>query len=84
MKRIGVVGIIVTNRESVGELQTILTDYSDIIVGRMGVPIHEKQVNAISLIVCGENEKVSALTGKIGRLPDINVKSALNSITLDD
>ena len=84
MKRIGVVGIIVTNRESVGELQSILSDYSDIIIGRMGVPIHEKQVNAISLIVCGENEKVSALTGKIGRMPDINVKSALNSITLDN
>ena len=83
MKRIGVVGIVVSgNRESVQELQAILSDYSDIIVGRMGIPIPEEKISAISLIVKGENEKVSALTGKIGRLKDVNVKSALNNVEI--
>ena len=83
MKRIGVVGIVVSgNRESVLSLQSILSDYSDIIVGRMGVPLPEDQISAISLIVRGENEDVSALTGKIGRLKDVNVKSALNNVEI--
>ena len=83
MKRIGVVGIVVSgNRESVQALQAILSDYSDIIVGRMGVPLPEDQISAISLIVRGENEQVSALTGKIGRLKDVNVKSALNNVEI--
>lgn len=80
MKRIGVVGIVVSgDREAVQTLQSILSEYSDIIVGRMGVPLPENHICAISVIVRGENERVSALTGKIGRLKNVNVKSALNS-----
>ena len=83
MKRIGVVGIIVSgNRESVQQLQSVLSDYSEIIVGRMGVPLPEDRISAISVIVKGENDKISALTGKIGRLKDVNVKSVLNNVEI--
>ncbi|MDY4655063.1 MAG: TM1266 family iron-only hydrogenase system putative regulator [Eubacteriales bacterium] len=85
MKRIGVIGIIVSgNKESVQVMQSYLTEYSDIIVGRMGVPMPEKHISAISLIVKGENERVSALTGKLGRLTDITVKSALINIEVEE
>lgn len=85
MKRIGVIGIIVSgNKESVQVMQSYLTEYSDIIVGRMGVPMPENQISAISLIVKGENERVSALTGKLGRLTDITVKSALINIEVEE
>ena len=83
MKRIGVVGIIFSgNRESVQQLQSVLSDYSEIIVGRMGVPLPEDRISAISVIVKGENDKISALTGKIGRLKDVNVKSVLNNVEI--
>lgn len=85
MKRIGVVGIVVSgDREVVQPLQSILSEYSDIIVGRMGVPLPENDISAISLIVRGENERVSALTGKLGRLKNINVKSALNNVGIEE
>ena len=83
MKRIGVVGIVVSgDKESVQELQSILSDYADIIVGRMGIPLPDAKISAISLIVKGENERVSALTGKLGRLKDVNIKSALNNVEI--
>ncbi|NCA93275.1 CopG family transcriptional regulator [bacterium] len=85
MKRIGVIGIVVSGDRSVTtQLQSILSDYGDIIAGRMGVPMPDKNISAISVIVSGCNERITALTGKIGRLNNINVKSALTSIELED
>ncbi len=85
MKRIGVVGIVVSgDRAAVAELQSILSDFSDIIVGRMGVPLPENHISAISLIVRGENERLGALTGKLGRLNNVNVKSALTAVEIQE
>jgi len=84
MKRIGVVGIVVERKDSVQEMQSCLSDYGDIIVGRMGVPMTEYGISAISLIVKGENEKISALTGKLGRLSGITVKSALSNVEIEE
>ena len=85
MKRIGVIGIVVSGDRSVTtQLQSILYDYGDIIVGRMGVPMPDKNISAISVIVSGCNERITALTGKLGRLNNINIKSALTSIELED
>ncbi len=77
-KRIGVVGIVVENMEITGRLNAILHDYADLILGRMGVPYREKKVSVISLIVEGTTDEIGALTGKLGNLPGVNVKSALS------
>ena len=84
MKRIGVVGIVVSDRNAVQPLQSVLSDYSDIIVGRMGIPLPENQLNVISLIVRGSVERVSSLTGKLGRLENVNVKSVLNTVDVEE
>lgn len=85
MKRIGVIGIVISNPHNIApEVQTILSDFSDIIIGRMGVPIRENNIGTISVIVKGSNERISALTGKLGRLGDVNVKSALTSIEVEE
>ena len=83
MKRIGVVGIVVQggDKATVLEMQNVLSDFSDIIVGRMGVP--RQRVNTIALIVEGEQERLSALTGRLGRLKTLSVKSALTSAELE-
>lgn len=81
MKRIGVIGIVITNPHKMSvEVQNILSDFADIIIGRLGVPVKEHNIGTISIIVNGSNERISALTGKLGRLEDVNVKSALTSI----
>lgn len=84
MKRIGVVGIVIEgNRDVAMEVQKILSENGDIILGRMGIPDREDNISAISLIVKSESERISALTGKLGRLKRVNVKSALTSVEIE-
>ena len=83
MKRIGVVGIVLKgDRDTVLEMQKVLSDFSDVIVGRMGVPRDE--ANAISLIVEGTAERISALTGRLGKFPSLSVKSAMTAFELPE
>jgi putative iron-only hydrogenase system regulator len=79
-KRIGVVAIVVENIQNAEKVNNILHGFSNIIVGRMGVPYREKGVSVISIIVDGTTDEISALTGKLGKIEGINVKSALTKI----
>lgn len=76
--KIGVIGIVIEKDVTVvSKVQELLSSYAHLILGRMGVPNHETGVNVISLIVKGSNEEISALTGKLGRLNNVKVKSAV-------
>jgi len=76
--RIGVIGIVVEHREDVADkLNEILSHHADIIVGRMGIPYRERGISVISLIVDGTTDEIGSLTGQLGALPGVNVKSAL-------
>jgi putative iron-only hydrogenase system regulator len=76
-KRIGVVAIVIENIESADKVNSVLHNYSHIIVGRMGIPYRERGISVISLIVDGTSDEISALTGKLGKIEHVNVKSAL-------
>jgi putative iron-only hydrogenase system regulator len=77
-KRIGVVGIVIENRENcVKRVNDILSEYGDIIVGRMGIPYRERKIAVISLIVDGITDEIGAMTGKLGAVNGVSVKSAL-------
>lgn len=76
--RIGVVGIVVEERgESVKEINDILSQYSNLIVGRLGVPYRERNIAVISVIVDGTTDEIGAMTGKLGSIPGVKVRSAL-------
>jgi len=75
-KRIGTAIILVENRESVRPLNEIFSNHSDIIIGRQGLPRSNGQ-NIISLILEGTTDRISSLTGHLGRLKGIQVKSVL-------
>lgn len=78
MRRVGVVGIIITDRGRVAaRVQDILSQFGDMIVGRMGIPYRERDLAVIALIVDGTTDQVGALTGKLGQLPGVMVRSAL-------
>ena len=84
-KRIGVIGIVVNDpRQVVDKVNSILSTYSHIIVGRMGIPKHDAHVGVIALIIEGTTDEVGALTGKPGNLPGVTVKSALTAQTIHD
>lgn len=76
-KRIAVIGIVVENLENSPKVNNILHSFSDIIVGRMGIPYKEKNLSVISLIVDGTSDSISAMTGKLGKIDGVNVKSAM-------
>ena len=76
-KRIGVVGIVIENRDVVHLVNQILSDHSEMIVGRMGIPYRQRQVSVISLIVDGNTDEIGSMTGKLGALSKVSVKAAL-------
>ncbi len=85
MKRIGVIGIVLKqDRETALAIQNLLSSFSDIIIGRMGVPDAESGISTISVIVKGTNEQISALSGRLGKLNEVYVKSAVTSFELVD
>ncbi|MBR4984278.1 MAG: iron-only hydrogenase system regulator [Proteobacteria bacterium] len=74
--RVAVLGIIIENPESVEALNAIVHEYRDIVLGRMGIPYRQKKINIVSLAVDAPSAVINALSGKIGRLPGITVKTA--------
>ncbi|MBU3146776.1 TM1266 family iron-only hydrogenase system putative regulator [Clostridium sp. CF012] len=76
-KRIGVVGIIIEEFTNATFVNEILHDFGSLIVGRIGVPYKDRGIFVISIIVDGTMDEISAMTGKIGKIPGVNVKSAI-------
>lgn len=75
--RLGVVSVVVESPSAVDEINDTLHDNAGLIIGRMGVPYREREVSIISLIVDGTNDEISAMTGRLGRIPGVSVKTAL-------
>ena len=78
--RVAVIGIVIEKDESVGALNEILHEYSAYIIGRMGIPYRERDINIVSIAIDAPQDTISALTGKIGKLPGISVKTAYSSV----
>lgn len=79
--RIAVIGIIVENTDSVEKLNAILHDCGEYIVGRMGIPYRERNVSIISVAIDAPQEIISAVSGKIGKLDGVSVKTAYSNIS---
>ncbi|MEF9960717.1 MAG: iron-only hydrogenase system regulator [Niameybacter sp.] len=75
--RVGVVGIVIDDLESATMVNQILHEFADMIVGRMGIPYREKGICVISVIVDGTVDALSGMTGKLGKVKGVTVKSAL-------
>ena len=73
--RIALIGIVVENMDSVGELNHLLSQYGQYIIGRMGIPHREKNHSIISIAMDAPGDIISALSGKIGMLPGISTKT---------
>ncbi len=76
-KRIGAAIVLIENKNAVDELNAILSMHSSIILGRQGIPLRDKGISVINLVLEATPEEISSLTGKIGRLEGVQVKSML-------
>jgi putative iron-only hydrogenase system regulator len=80
-KRLGFVGIIIENRkENAPKVNQVLSLYSDIMAARMGLPYREKNLSVITLIVEATTDQLGALTGKLGKIEGVSVKSSLSKV----
>ncbi|MBR4700880.1 MAG: iron-only hydrogenase system regulator [Oscillospiraceae bacterium] len=78
--RVAVISVIVENNDTVEELNRLLHAYGDIIIGRMGLPYRQKNINIISLAVDAPQDTIAALAGKIGNLAGVSVKTAYSNV----
>ncbi|MDK0939764.1 iron-only hydrogenase system regulator [Clostridium perfringens] len=76
--RIAVVGIVIESLDNIKEVNSILSEYDKLIVGRIGLPYKEKNIRVISIVVDGTTDEISAITGKIGKLKGVSVKAAIS------
>ena len=73
--RVALIGIVVANRSHVAELNAILQEYGEYIIGRMGLPYKKRGVSIISIALDAPQDVISTLSGKLGMLTDISVKT---------
>ncbi len=78
--RVAVISIIVEDETSVEILNNILHQYSEYIIGRMGVPYRQKNISIISIAIDAPQDKISTLAGKIGNLKGVSAKTALSGV----
>ncbi len=82
--RVAVMSIIVENKDSVEPLNALLHEYGEYVIGRMGIPYHKYNISIISLAVDAPQNTIAALSGKIGNLEGVSVKTAYSNFEKHD
>ena len=78
--RVAIVGIIVEDEAVICDIQNLLSEYSDYIIGRMGIPYKTKNVRIISVVLDAPVDTINALTGKIGKVERVSAKTVYSNI----
>lgn len=78
--RIAIIGIIVEDIDSTGRINDILHDYSMYVIGRMGIPYREKDINIISIALDAPADVINTLAGKIGKVPGVSAKTMYSRV----
>ncbi|MBQ0026764.1 MAG: iron-only hydrogenase system regulator [Lachnospiraceae bacterium] len=78
--RVALISIIVYDKDSVEKLNALLHEYSDYIIGRMGIPYQTRGVNIISIALDAPADTINALTGALGRIKGITAKATYSNV----
>ena len=78
--RVAVISIIVEKPETVEQLNALLHAYGNYIIGRMGIPYRERSINIISIAIDAPQDMIATLSGKIGQLSGVSVKTAYSNL----
>ena len=82
--RVAVMSIIVETGGDVEPINALLHEYSQYIIGRMGLPYRQKSINIISIAMDAPQNVISALSGKIGKLAGVSVKTAYSGVITNE
>ena len=83
-ERIGFVGVVLDDLSAAPKVNATISRYQDMVTGRIGIPDHAHDNAVIGLVVCGTPERVGQMTGQLGNIPGVTVKSALTGKTRND
>lgn len=78
--RVALIGVILEKLDSTEKLNAVLHEYSDYIIGRMGIPYKKKNISVMSIAVDAPHDVVNALSGKLGRLDGVSVKTIYSNV----
>ncbi len=84
MERVAIIGIIVEEQGAVEQMNELLHEYGNYIIGRMGVPYAKRSISLISIMIDAPNDIISALSGKLGMLPNISTKTIYSNVGKND
>lgn len=73
--KVALIGIIVEDPEAAEQVNDLLHEFRQYVVGRMGIPYREKEISIISIVLDAPEDRISALSGKLGMIKGISVKS---------
>jgi len=76
-ERIGSVLVLIESKEDIEKLNQVISTYADIVIGRQGIRLREQDKSIISLVLEGTTDQLGGLTGQLGRLKGIQVKSVV-------
>ena len=76
-RRIGAAVMLIKERSAVNKLNKIVSEHADIVIGRQGIPLKNKDMNVITLVLDGSTDEIGSLTGQLGRITGVQIKSAL-------
>lgn len=83
-RRLAVTSIIVEDKNAVEKLNEILHEYADFIIGRMGIPYKAMHVNLVSVAIDAPQDVISAMSGKLGGIKGLSVKTAFSNVSIDE
>ena len=78
--RVAVISIIVEDATCINELNSLLHEYGEFIIGRMGLPYREKNISIVSIALDAPQDTISSMAGKIGKLSGVSVKTAYSNV----
>ena len=76
-KRIGTTLILIETKESINRMNAVIGKFSEIIIGRQGIPLHGREMSVVSLVLEATADEIGAFAGQIGRLKGIKVKTTV-------
>lgn len=83
-ERIGFIGIVIEDLSQATRVNQAVSQYQELVTGRIGVPDHERNLAVIGLLIRGDDKKVGAFTAKLGNIPGVQVKSAMTKSAITE
>ena len=82
--RVAVMSIIIDNLDAVEQVNAVLHEYGEFIIGRMGIPYRQRKISIISIALDAPQDTISALSGRIGKMEGVSVKTSFSSVIFHD